>query len=107
MDEIKNLAIKAKENRLKPDEFQGGSLTISNLGNYGIDSFFAIINPPQSAILAVGSVKKQPIVSHNNLAIGDIMTITLSCDHRLIDGALAANFLKKIQFYLEKPTLLV
>ena len=106
-DEIKQLAIKAKENRLKPEEFQGGGLTVSNLGAYGIDQFFAIINPPQAAIVAVGSVIKKPIVLGDLVVIGDMMTISLSCDHRLVDGALAASFLSKIKLYLEKPFLLV
>jgi pyruvate dehydrogenase E2 component (dihydrolipoamide acetyltransferase) len=106
-NEIKNLVVKAKENRLRPDEFQGGSLTISNLGNYGIDQFFAIINPPQSSILAVGAVIKKPIVLEGAIVIGDIMTISLSCDHRVVDGALAANFLNRIKLYLEKPVILI
>jgi pyruvate dehydrogenase E2 component (dihydrolipoamide acetyltransferase) len=106
-DEIKQLVIKAKENRLKPEEFQGGGLTISNLGSYGIDQFFAIINLPQAAIVAVGSVIKKPIVLGDLVVIGDMMTISLSCDHRLVDGALAASFLSKIKLYLEKPFLLV
>jgi pyruvate dehydrogenase E2 component (dihydrolipoamide acetyltransferase) len=106
-NEIKSLVMRAKANELKPFEFQGGSFTISNLGMYGIDHFTAIINPPQSAILAVGAVIAKPMVIDHTIVIRDSMSLTLSCDHRLIDGALAAMFLNDIKKYLMNPLLIM
>lgn len=106
-EDTKSLVKRAKEGKLKSDEFQGGSITISNLGMYNINSFLAIINPPQSCIISVGCVSKKPIVVEDNICIGDIMSIGLSCDHRVIDGALAAQFTNRVKFYLENPLLLV
>lgn len=108
-NEVKELVSKAKSGKLLPHEFQGGSLSISNLGMYGVKQFNAIINPPQSSILAIGAAKKTPIVlDDGSIEARDIMNITLSCDHRVIDGAVAAQFLNKIQNYLEDPvTILV
>ena len=101
--EMKNLAKKAKENKLKPEEFQGGSFTISNLGMYGIRRFSAIINPPQSCILAVGEGVKRAIVEDDKIVIRTMMDVTLSCDHRVVDGAVGAQFLKAFKNYIEKP----
>lgn len=105
--EIKYLADKAKKGTLAPLEYQGGSFTISNLGKYGIDSFYAIINPPQAAILAVGSVLDQPQVKDGVVVPGKMMTLNLSLDHRVIDGALGALFLKSLQNYIEHPSILL
>jgi pyruvate dehydrogenase E2 component (dihydrolipoamide acetyltransferase) len=104
--EMKELVDKAKKNKLKPEEFQGGGFTISNLGMYGIKHFTAIINPPQSAILAIGAAVKKPIVLGDKISISDIMDVTLSCDHRVIDGALSAEFLQSFKKYIENPILL-
>jgi pyruvate dehydrogenase E2 component (dihydrolipoamide acetyltransferase) len=106
--EMKELAKKAKENRLKPDEFQGGGFSLSNLGMYGITNFNAIINPPQSAILAIGTTAKKPIFCEEMKEFypADVMNLTISIDHRVVDGVLGANFLNKIKFYLENPILL-
>ena len=104
--EMKGLIDKAKNNKLKPEEFQGGGFTISNLGMYGIKNFTAIINPPQSAILAVGAAVKKPIVIEDKISISDIIEVTLSCDHRVIDGVLGAAFLKSFKKYIENPILL-
>ncbi len=101
--EIKTLSQKAKNNLLKPEEFIGGSFTISNLGMYGVDEFYAIINPPQGAILAVGCIKKKPVISSGNIVIGDVMKMTLSCDHRIIDGAIAGAFLRDLKAFVESP----
>lgn len=106
-DEVKVLVKKAKEGQLRPDEFQGGSITISNLGMYNIDSFLAIINPPQSSIISVGGISKKPIVVQDEIKIASIMSIGISCDHRVIDGALAAQFINKIKNYLENPLSLI
>lgn len=106
-DEVKSLVKKAKEGRLRPEEFQGGSLSISNLGMYSIDSFLAIINPPQSCILSVGGISKKPVVIGDEIAIASIMSIGVSCDHRVVDGALAAQFINKIKSYLESPLSLI
>jgi pyruvate dehydrogenase E2 component (dihydrolipoamide acetyltransferase) len=102
-NEMKALAQKAKENKLKPEEFQGGGFTISNLGMYGIRRFNAIINPPQSCILAIGEGVKRPIVENDLVKIATIMDASLSCDHRVVDGAIAANFLAAFKEYIEHP----
>lgn len=102
-NEIKSLAGKARDNKLKPEEFQGGGFTISNLGMYGIKKFSAIINPPQSCILAVGEGSKRPIVQGNEIKIATMIDFTLSCDHRVVDGVLGAKFLAKFKEYIEHP----
>ena len=106
--EAKSLAAKAKEGKLKPDEFQGGTFTVSNLGMLGIDRFSAIINPPQAAILAVGNIVKKPVVGTNDaIVVGHRQSITLSCDHRVVDGAVGAAYLKELRELIEKPALLL
>ncbi len=102
--EMKDLAGRARERKLAPHEYQGGSFAISNLGMFGIDNFDAIINPPHAAILAVGAGVKKPIVgTDGELAVGTVMSVTLSVDHRVIDGALGANLLQAIKNNLENP----
>ena len=102
--EMKDLATRARDRKLAPHEYQGGSFAISNLGMFGIDNFDAIINPPHSAILAVGAGAKKPIIGKDGeLAIGTVMSVTLSVDHRVIDGALGANLLQAIKDNLENP----
>lgn len=105
--EMKTLSKKARENKLMPEEFQGGNFSISNLGMYGIKNFNAIINPPQSCILAVGASTERPVVINNNIQIANIMDITLSCDHRVVDGAVGAKFLTAFKNYMEKPALIL
>ena len=105
---LKDLAHRARNKRMKPEEFQGGSFTVSNLGGYGIDSFSAIINPPQGFILAVGAISKRPAVdASEQIVVGQRMTICMSCDHRVIDGALGAEYLKELRHLLENPALLL
>ena len=101
--EVKDLVSRARSGKLKPEEFQGGGFTISNLGMFGIKAFSAIINPPQSCIMAVGASKKQPIVMNEKIEIAEIMTVTLSVDHRAVDGALGAKFLNAFKHYIESP----
>jgi pyruvate dehydrogenase E2 component (dihydrolipoamide acetyltransferase) len=101
--EAKDLAARAKEGKLRPDEFQGGGFTISNLGMYGISEFSAIINPPQACILAVGACEQRPVVRNGELAVGSQMTCTLSADHRVVDGALGAEFLGEFRKIIETP----
>jgi pyruvate dehydrogenase E2 component (dihydrolipoamide acetyltransferase) len=103
----KDLIERARHGGLKPEEYQGGTFTISNLGMYGIESFSAIINPPQVAILAVGSVTKEPIYQDGQFVPADIMRVTISADHRVTDGAEAARFLAELKHLLEQPMLLV
>jgi pyruvate dehydrogenase E2 component (dihydrolipoamide acetyltransferase) len=104
----KDLAHRARNKRMKPEEFQGGTFTVSNLGGMGIDSFSAVINPPQGFILAVGKVTKIPIVDDcDQMMVGYRMSITMSCDHRVIDGALGADYLKELRHLLENPALLM
>jgi pyruvate dehydrogenase E2 component (dihydrolipoamide acetyltransferase) len=105
---VKDLAVRARSKKIKPEEYQGGTLTISNLGAYGVDSFYAIINPPQAAILAVGAIVKKPVVNaQDQIVAGQRMTISLSGDHRVVDGAAGAEFLATIRRSLESPTSLL
>jgi len=104
----KDLASRARNKRMKPEEFQGGNFTVSNLGGMGIDSFSAIINPPQGFILAVGKVNKVTVIDDSEqIVVGHRMKITMSCDHRVIDGALGAEYLKELRHLLENPALLL
>jgi pyruvate dehydrogenase E2 component (dihydrolipoamide acetyltransferase) len=104
----KDLAHRARNKRMKPEEFQGGTFTVSNLGGMGIDSFSAVINPPQGFILAVGKVNKIPVIDDcDRIVVGHRMSITMSCDHRVIDGALGADYLKELRHLLENPALLL
>ncbi len=104
----KDLAHRARNKRMKPEEFQGGTFTISNLGGMGIDSFSAVINPPQGFILAVGKITKVPVIDDcDQLVVGHRMSITMSCDHRVIDGALGAEYLRELRHLLENPALLM
>lgn len=102
----KDLGKRAREGGLKLEEYQGGTFTISNLGMFSVDEFIAVINPPQVAILAVGSVSEVPVVRAGKIVIGHTMTITLSADHRALDGAEVASFLQTVRQYLENPVLL-
>ncbi|MBM3558072.1 MAG: pyruvate dehydrogenase complex dihydrolipoamide acetyltransferase, partial [Alphaproteobacteria bacterium] len=101
--EMKDLATRAKARKLKPEEFQGGTFSVSNLGMFGIKSFTAVINPPQGAILAVGAGETRPIVRNGALAIATVMTVNLSCDHRVVDGAVGAEFLAAFKALIEDP----
>jgi pyruvate dehydrogenase E2 component (dihydrolipoamide acetyltransferase) len=104
----KDLAHRARNKRMKPEEFQGGTFTVSNLGGMGIDSFSAVINPPQGFILAVGRITKVPIIDDcDQIVVGHRMSLTMSCDHRVIDGALGAEYLKELRHLLENPALLM
>ncbi|WP_169569160.1 pyruvate dehydrogenase complex dihydrolipoamide acetyltransferase [Sneathiella limimaris] len=102
-NEMKELAGKAKDGKLMPEEYQGGCFSISNLGMFGIQEFSAVINPPQSAILAVGAGEQKPVIKDGAVAIATTMKVTLSCDHRVIDGALGAELLKYFKGYIEEP----
>jgi pyruvate dehydrogenase E2 component (dihydrolipoamide acetyltransferase) len=106
--ETKELVNRAKANKLKPEEMGGGTITVSNLGSFDVESFTAIINPPESAILAIGSIKKEPVVDDKDqIQIRSMMRITMSSDHRVIDGALAAQFLAEVKRLLQTPMLLL
>jgi pyruvate dehydrogenase E2 component (dihydrolipoamide acetyltransferase) len=105
---VKDFAKRARENKLKPDEFANGTLTLSNLGAYGIDTFDAIINPPQAAILSVGAIVKKPVVDASGaLAVGERLWIGMSCDHRVVDGAVGAGFLQALRKLIEAPALML
>jgi pyruvate dehydrogenase E2 component (dihydrolipoamide acetyltransferase) len=104
--ESKELATRARDKKLKPEEFSGGTFTVSNLGMFGVDSFTAIINPPEGAILAVGSIVEKPVVENGQIVVGARMMMTLSCDHRVIDGATGAQFMQDLKKFLENPALL-
>ena len=104
----KDLAHRARNKRMKPEEFQGGTFTVSNLGGMGIDSFSAVINPPQGFILAVGKITRVPVIDDcDQIVVGHRMSLTMSCDHRVIDGALGAEYLKELRHLLENPALLL
>jgi pyruvate dehydrogenase E2 component (dihydrolipoamide acetyltransferase) len=105
--EAKSLGGRAKDKKLQPAEFTGGTFCVSNLGMAGVDRFCAIINPPNAAILAVGATVKKPVVKDDQIVIGQRMTLTLSCDHRVVDGLLGAKFLNAVKAHLESPSLLL
>jgi pyruvate dehydrogenase E2 component (dihydrolipoamide acetyltransferase) len=105
--EVKELAAKAKNKKLQPQEMTGNTFTISNLGMFGIDEFTAIINPPDACILAIGSIAEKPVVKNGNIVIGQCMKVTLSCDHRVVDGAKGAAFLQTFKQILEDPIRLL
>ncbi|MFI0464577.1 2-oxo acid dehydrogenase subunit E2 [Saccharopolyspora sp. 5N102] len=105
--EVHSLVTKAKTGRLQPEEFQGGTFTVSNLGMFGVREFDAIINPPQAAILAVGSGEQRPFVEDGQVIARTVLTVTLSCDHRVIDGALGATFLRELKRFVESPALML
>ena len=105
--EMKDLAGRARTGKLKPEEFQGGGFSISNMGMFGVTEFSAIINPPQAAILAVAAGQKRPVVKHDSLAIATVMTCTLSVDHRVVDGALGATWLREFKRIVEDPLSLL
>jgi pyruvate dehydrogenase E2 component (dihydrolipoamide acetyltransferase) len=102
-NEMRDLGLRARHKKLKPHEYEGGSAAVSNLGMYGVKHFTAIINPPHSSILAVGSGEQRVVVKNNKPAVATIMTATLSCDHRSIDGAVGAELLRAFKEYMEKP----
>ena len=109
--DVKSLAAKARANKLQPAEYQGGTFTISNLGMFGVKTFSAIINPPQAAILAVGSTESRlvpaPKGSESPYTTAQVMSVTLSCDHRVVDGAVGAQWLQAFKGYMEKPNTML
>lgn len=106
-EEVKVFAQKAKSKKLQPEDWEGNTFTISNLGMFGIEEFTAIINPPDSCIMAVGGIKQIPVVKNDQVVPGNVMKITLSCDHRVVDGASGAAFLQTFKKYMENPVILV
>jgi pyruvate dehydrogenase E2 component (dihydrolipoamide acetyltransferase) len=106
-EEARDLAGRARERRLKPDEYTGATFSVSNLGMFGIDDFTAIINPPEAGILAVGAVEAKPVVHGNSVETRRRMRVTMSCDHRVIDGATGAKFLQTLRRLIENPLMLV
>lgn len=105
--EVKELATKAKNKKLQPAEWEGNTFTISNLGMFGIEEFTAIVNPPDSCIMAVGGIRQVPVVKNGNIVPGNVMKVTLSCDHRVVDGASGAAFLNTFKEYMENPVTLL
>ena len=106
-EEMKDLAARARERKLKPEEFQGGTFSISNLGMMGIKSFASILNEPQGMILSVGAGEKRAIVKNDALAIATVMTVTLTCDHRVVDGSVGAKFLSALKPLVEDPVTML
>jgi len=105
--EVRDYARKAKEKKLQPQDWEGNTFTISNLGMFGIEEFTAIINPPDACILAVGGIVEKPVVRNGAIVPGHTMKVTLSCDHRVVDGATGAAFLNTFKQLLEEPALLL
>jgi pyruvate dehydrogenase E2 component (dihydrolipoamide acetyltransferase) len=105
--EVKEMGKKAKEKKLQPSDWEGNTFTISNLGMFGIEEFTAIINPPDACILAVGGIRQVPVVKNGSIIPGNVMKVTLSCDHRVVDGASGAAFLQTVKQLLENPVLLL
>ena len=101
--EVRELAMKAKTKKLQPEEWEGNTFTISNLGMFGIEAFTAIVNPPDSCILAIGGIKAVPVVKDGAVVPGNVMKVTLSCDHRVVDGATGSAFLNTFKNYMENP----
>jgi pyruvate dehydrogenase E2 component (dihydrolipoamide acetyltransferase) len=105
--EMKDLAARARKRRLAPHEYQGGTTAVSNLGMYGIQEFSAVINPPHATILAVGAGEKRAVVESDTVVVRTMMTVTLSCDHRAVDGALGSELLRAFKSYIEDPALML
>jgi pyruvate dehydrogenase E2 component (dihydrolipoamide acetyltransferase) len=105
--EVKEMAARAREKKLRPEEYTGATFSVSNLGMFGIDDFTAVINPPEAAILAVGASVAKPVVRDNEIVIRQMMRVTMSCDHRVIDGATGAKFLQTLKKLLENPLMLI
>tara|TARA_B110000037_G_scaffold220310_1_gene287666 strand:+ start:25144 stop:26397 length:1254 start_codon:yes stop_codon:yes gene_type:complete len=105
--EIKDLAARARDKKLQPEEMQGGTFAISNLGMFGIEDFTSIINPPNGCILSVGQIKATPVVKNGEIVPGNIMKLSLSCDHRVVDGAVGSAFLKDLKSFLENPVKMI
>ena len=101
--QVKDFAQKAKDKKLQPSDWEGSTFTISNLGMFGVDQFTAIINPPDSCILAIGGISQEPVVKNGQVVPGNVMKVTLSCDHRVVDGATGAAFLQTLKAFLEEP----
>ena len=106
-NEMKDLAARAKGKKLKPNEYQGGTSSVSNLGMYGIKDFTAVINPPQSSILAVGTGEERAVVRNGKIEVATMMSVTLSCDHRAIDGALGAQLITAFKTLIESPVMMI
>jgi len=105
--EMKDLAQRARDRKLRPEEFQGGTFSISNLGMFGIKSFASILNPPQGAILSVGAGEKRAVVRGEALAIATVMTVTLTCDHRVLNGTIGANWLNAFKALVQDPLMML
>ena len=104
---VKDFALRAREKKLKPDEMEGSTFTVSNLGMFGIQEFTSIVNQPNSAILSVGAIIQKPVVKNGNIVIGNTVKLTLACDHRVVDGATGAKFLQTLREYIENPLTMV
>jgi len=106
-EEVKEMAGKARDKKLQPSDWEGNTFTISNLGMFGIEEFTAIINPPDACIMAVGTIVEKPVVKEGNIVVGHTMKVTLSCDHRVVDGAVGSAFLQTFKKYMENPVMII
>jgi len=105
--EVREFAKKAKDKKLQPADWEGNTFTISNLGMYGIEEFTAIINPPDACIMAIGGIQEKPVVRNGQIVPGHTMKVTLSCDHRVVDGVTGAEFLNTFKALMEEPALML
>jgi len=105
--EVKDMAGRAKQRKLKPEEYQGGTFSVSNLGMFGIKSFASIVNQPHGAIMSVGAGEQRAVVRGGKLEIATVMTVTLTCDHRVVDGAVGAEFLNAFKAFMEEPAAML
>jgi pyruvate dehydrogenase E2 component (dihydrolipoamide acetyltransferase) len=105
--EVREMADRGREKKLKPEEYTGSTFSVSNLGMFGIHEFTGVINPPEAGILAVGAVKETPVVEGDEVVVRPLMQVTMSCDHRVIDGATGARFLQTLKGMLEEPAVIL
>ena len=106
-EEVADFAEKARSKKLQPKDWEGNTFTVSNLGMYGIEEFTAIINPPDACIMAIGTIVEKPVVKNGQIVVGHTMKVTLSCDHRVVDGAVGSEFLHTFKKYMENPVMML
>ena len=105
--EVRDFAGRAREKKIQPNEMEGSTFSISNLGMFGIEEFTAIINPPNACIMAIGAIRQEPVVKDGQIVVGNRMKVTLSCDHRVVDGAKGSEFLNTFKTYMQNPVTIL
>ena len=105
--EVRDFAARAREKKIQPNEMEGSTFSISNLGMFGIEEFTAIINPPNACIMAIGAIRQEPVVKNGEIVVGNRMKVTLSCDHRVVDGAKGSEFLNTFKTFMQNPVTIL